>query len=373
MNTTESRQIAQLSRELSRLGGGQPKRKNKKPKPRRAGASAGKSKEFDPIHSAIRARFVPFDTEKGIAAPMADGRPSQKFMAKAQAQIALGIGQGFCYMACPNVASNASYASIMFAVGTFTNGRFAVDGAWKNATGGTHIGPFGATSWITTNTPYDAATLTHGFEYSCVGSGLKFTYEGSELYRGGTMRYLYDKEGAYNAAGDWTADTVNGLIDYVNSAPNTVRQSINKENVVEINTSNIADGYYECGSPVYTTYGVGSNECALIGGTSATTYFGIRPNVLGYFVNTSGAAISFHVDVVEHWSISAATIQSLQTPSYAHAPMSTHVAALMDNVRQTHAGVPNTKHIDVAKMTMSALKSPLGHELLNAGIRAALF
>lgn len=333
----------------------------------------GKSKDFDPIHTAIRARFVPFDTDKGIAAPMSDGRPSQKFMAKAQAQVALASGQGFCFMACPNVASDANYSSVMIAIGSFTNGKFTTDGAWKNTVAGGAVGLFGVPAWISTNTPYSAATLATGFEYSCVGSGLKFTYEGSELYRGGTLRYLYDKEGAYNSDVNWAADTVNGLIDYVNSAPNTVRQSINKENVVEINTTNTGDYYSECVNAASTSYGVGSNDCALIGGSTTTTYFGTRPNVLGYFVNTSGNAISFHVDVVEHWSITAAAIQSLQTPSYAHASMATHASALMDNVRQAHAGIPNSKHLDVAKLTMSALKSPIGHELLNAGIRAALF
>lgn len=365
-----------MQRELAKLGSTKPKRKNgraRKPKAQGNGQKLGK--QYDAIHTAVRARFVPFDTEKGIASPMNDGRPSQKFMAKAQAQIALSAGQGFVFMACPNVASDFNFASVVFAVGAFSGGKFTLDGSWKNAAVGDLVGPFGTITKIVTNTPYGYATLSTGFEYACVGSGLKMTYEGSELYRGGTMRYLYDKEGAYNSdpAFVWTGETVNGLIDYVNSAPNTIRQSINKENVVEMNTTCTLDQYNECDSITKTAYGTGYNECATVGGTTANTFFGCRPNVLGYFVNTSGNPISFHVDVVEHWSISHPTIQSLQTPSYAHAPMATHVSALMDNVRQAHAGVPNSKHLDIAKMTLSAMKSPIGHELLNAGIRAALF
>lgn len=343
------------------------KPKNGKPK------STGTSKGFDPIHTAIRARFVPFDTEKGIASPMNDGRPSQKYMAKAQAQLALASGEGFCFMACPNASSDANRASLVIAAGAFTGGIFTTDGTWRSATVGDLVGPFGRLVRVATNTPYSAATLSSGFDYSCVGSGLKFTYEGSELYRGGTLRYLYDKEGSYNDQANWSTDTVNGLIAYVNSAPNTVRQSINKENVVEINTTNSNDYYSETTSVLSNAFGIGSNDTETVGGTLASTLFGIRPNVIGYFVNTSGNSISFHIDLVEHWCCTHPTIQALQTPSYAHAPMSTHVTALMDNVRQNHAGTPNVKHLDVTKTTLAALKSPIGHELLNAGIRAALF
>lgn len=333
----------------------------------------GRSKEFDPIHTTIRAKFVPFDTEKGIAAPLSDGRPSQKFMAKAQAQIALTAGQGFCFMACPNAASDANRASVVFAIGAFTGGIFTTNGTWSNSTVGDQVGAFGTIQRVSTNTPYPVATLVDGYEYVCIGSGLKFTYEGSELYRGGTLRYLYDKEGSYNAQSDWLGDSVNGLITYVNTAANTVRQSINKDNVVEINTS-VTDGFYVDNTNTSSgAYGIhGTSDTSPLGGTTATTQFGLRPPVLGYFVNTSGNTISFHIDVVEHWAISSPAIQSLQTPSYAHSAMDTHVAALMDNVRQNHAGAPNVKHLDVTKTTLSAMKSPIGHELLNAGIRAAL-
>lgn len=368
MDLTQSRQIAALQKRVASMA------VKSKPKAKRQknGNALGTAGAYDPVHTAIRARFVPFDTDKGIAAPMADGRPSQKFMAKAQTQIALVAGQGFCFMACPNASSNSNVASVVFAVGAFTGGQFTTDGAWKNATVGDQVGPFGQIVKLTTNTPYSSATLATGFEYSCVGSGLKLTYEGSELYRGGTLRYLYDKEATYNDRPDWATDTVNGLITYVNTAANTVRQSINKENVVEINTTNTADFYYECSNIIGNAFGIGSDLTELVGGATASTYVGVRPNVLGYFVNTSGNAISFHVDVVEHWAISHPTIQTLQTPSYAHGPMSTHVTALMDNVRQNHAGSPNVKHLDVTKTTLKAMKSPIGHELLNAGIRAAL-
>jgi len=364
-DTKQSRQIASLQQQVANLRVSKKKKNNGK-KPR-----AGGSKQYDPIHTAIRARFVPFDTEKGIASPLIDGRPSQKFMAKAQTQITLAAGQGFCFMACPNLAANPAYASVVFAVGAFTGGIFTTNGDWKSATVGDQVGAYGTLVRLSTNTPYTATTLSDAFEYSCVGAGLKFTYEGSELYRGGTLRYLYDKDGSYNVAADWTLDTVNGLITYVNSAANTVRQSLNKDNVVEINVSAPQDGYVEAGL-TSTAYGPSGGASALIGGATATTYFATSPNVLGYYVNTSGNSISFHVDVVEHWSLTHPTIQSLQTPSYAHAPMATHVAALMDNVRQNHAGAPNVKHLDVTKTTLTAMKSPIGHELLNAGIRAAL-
>lgn len=133
---------------------GKPKRKRQK-----TTNEAKKVGAYDPIHTAIRARFVPFDTEKGIASPMNDGRPAQKFMAKAQTQIALAAGQGFCFMACPNISSNSNVASVLFAVGAFTGGQFTTDGFWRNATVGDQVGPFGQIIKLTTNTPYSSATL----------------------------------------------------------------------------------------------------------------------------------------------------------------------------------------------------------------------
>lgn len=313
----------------------------------------------------------PFDADKGIAAPLADGRPSQKFMAKAQTQITLTSGQMFAFMVTPNIASDATYASVVFAVGASTGGVFTTNGQWKSATVGDQVGAWGTIVRLSTNTPYTAATLADGYEYACVGSGLKFTYEGSELYRGGTMRYVYDKENGYNIGSDWMNDNVNDLVNYVNRSANTVRQSLNSDNVVEMNTSATTFTYNEA-EEFGTAYSAGGNQVYLLGGTTATTYFSGKPNVIGYYVNTSGNTISFHVDVVEHWSISNHRIQTLQTPSYAHISMATHVGAVMDNVRQNHAGCPNVHHATVASDTVKAMKSPMGHELLNIGLRAAL-
>lgn len=331
----------------------------------------------DPIVASVKSFFRPFDAEKGVSAPLSDGRPCQKFMSKAQAQVTLTSGQMFAFMAAPNLASDSNYASVVFAIGAATGGTFSTNGAWKSATTGDAVWAGGTIQAISTNTPYSSYVLANGYEYACVGSGLKFTYEGSELYRGGTLRYLYDKEAAYNNEvniNNWTVDTPGGLVAYVNSAPNTVRQSINKDNVVEINTSvaRSSGAYDQCDTSSYTAYSPSVGVCATIGGATATTMFAAYPGLLGYYVNTSGATISFHVDVVEHWAVTAAPIQSLQTPSYAHSSMATHVSAVMDNVRQAHAGIPNTHHATVASSTLKAMKSPMGHELLNVGIRAAL-
>lgn len=351
----------------------------KKKKPRKKQPSNGLKQATplsgDPVITSVRAFMRPFNVEKGIAAPLSDGRPSQKFMAKAQTQISLTSGQMFVFMATPNCANNATHASVVFAIGASNGSNFITDGPWRSATIGDQVGAWGTIARISTNTPYTAATLATGYDFSCVGSGLKFTYEGSELYRGGTLRYLYDKDSGYvNNAGDWTADTPTGLVTYINAAANTIRQSINKDNVVEINTSVVNTGYVDpAGNVLSTSYGVnGAVASQLIGGASATTVFSLSPAVLGYYVNTSGNTISFHVDVVEHWALTSPDIQSLQTPSYAHVSLATHVSAVMDNVRQAHATTPNTHHATVATDTLKVMKSPIGHELLNVGLRAAL-
>jgi len=342
-----------------------------------ANKSTNSVQQRDPIVAAVQAIMTPFSAPKGIAAPLIDGRPSQKFMAKAQGQITLTSGQMFCFMVCPNVANDSTSVSMVYAIGNATAGTFGSAGAWKSATAGDAVVNAGNLGFLSTNTPY-SANASLGYNYASVGSAVKFTYEGAEFYRGGTLRYLYDSEGAYNrdGAGSWTAATVTPatLVSYVNAAPNSIRQSINKDNVVEINCSHsdVTD-YKQANGVNSTAYGVGGDtDAQLIGGSAATRVFGVSPTMLGYYINTSANTISFHVDLVEHWSIAHPTIQALQTESYSHASMSSHVASLLANTRQAHALQPNSNHVDVAKTTLKAMKSPLGHEVLNIGLRAAL-
>lgn len=346
----------------------------KKPKPQRKRNPAkrrtpAKYSSADPVLSSMRAILRPFDVPKGMASPLDDGRPSQKFMAKAQAQISLASGQIMAFMFTPCAANNSTYASLAYCVGAQTGGNFTSTQPWSAGF------PPGAVSILTTNTPYSESVLSDGIEISCVGAGLKFTYEGTELNRGGTFRYIYDREGAYNVdAVNWALVSPSQLVTYVNSQANTIRQSINKDNVVEINASLEESDYREVNDGNNVWFGIDKSTHGAAVGITATPagLAAVKPAVIGYFVNPSTNAISFHVDLVEHWAMAGSAIQTLQTESYAHASMAVHVNSVMSSIRQAHASTPNVNHASVATTTVKALKSPIGHELLNAGIMAAL-
>lgn len=367
----QSKQIAALQRQIANF---RISKSRKRKRPVKNGVSA--RGPVDPIVTSVRAIMKPFDVEKGVASPLDDGRPAQKFMAKAQAQVVLTASQVLAFMYCPCAANDAVRPSLVMCVGAATNGKFTTAGSFANGTGTTGISS-GTLSYLSTNTPYTSSVISdQGLEYASVGAGIKFTYEGAELYRGGTFRYVYDREGSFNNDDElWTSANIgtNVLIDYINSQANTIRQSINKDNVVEINASMEESIYRETNDPlkVYCGADAGGNS-NLIGGSSSTVTFAYKPSVIGYYVNTSGQSISFHVDLVEHWAMSSPTIQALQSNSYAHAPLATHVASAMASVRQAHASQPNTHHIDVAKTTVRALQSPIGHALLNDAMMAAL-
>lgn len=323
----------------------------------------------DPVVTSVRAFLRPFDTPKGIASPLDDGRPSQKFMAKAQTQLTIATGQIMAFMFAPCAANDSTAASVTFCIGAASSGNFTSAASWLA------VIPPGTVSTLTTNTPYSATVLSTGLEVSCVGAGLKFTYEGTELNRGGTFRYIYDREGSYNqAGGDWSTKSPQQLVNYVNSQANTIRQSINKDNVVEINASNEETNYREVNDQSNIWYNVdlvtGGGDVGPAGAILGKA--GLKPCIIGYFVSPASSTVSFHVDAVEHWSIAGSSIQALQTESYAHAPMATHVASVMSSIRQAHATSPNIHHATVASTTVKALRSPLGHELLNAGVMAAL-
>jgi hypothetical protein len=325
----------------------------------------------DPVVACVKAMVDPFNAPKGSASYLGDGRPSQKFMAKANTSVSVPAGCYMVFMAAPCLASNSEQASMVMAVQTTST--TPLSGPWKNAVVGTNVLSGGTVTKLSTNTPYTSQTLdSMGTVGHCVGVGYRFTYEGAELYKSGTFKYIHDNEGFFNSQngvlnGDWSVANSGpaGVISYVDSATNSIRQSINKNNIVEVN-GHIEFGQFSSGN------WYGGVPPALIGGTTATTQFAIRPGLLGYFLNSSTASISFHIETVEHYSVSADEIQSLQTESTAHPVLYNQVRTLMRNSRQLHASKPNADHISMLKTCQKAAGSKLGHEVLETAISAAL-
>jgi len=362
-------QIAALQRQISQFRMSKPKRRVRK-----NGSSSGKpnkSVSDDPVIGTVKAILRPFDSVKGVASPLVDGRPSQKFMAKAQTQVIIPTGQIMAFMVCPCAANEGTKFSMAICVGAATSGNFTSTAGWTNAT------PPGSVIGMSTNTPYSSSVLSSGIEGSNVSCGVRFTYEGTELNRGGTFRYLYDRDGAYNDDGaSWGGGTPSPytIITYVNGCANSIRQSINIEPAVEINATHEESPYREFIDTNNIWFGIdGASGGASIGPSASTIgEIGLKPLVVGYFLNSSSGSISFHVDLIEHWAMSGAQVQTLQTDSYAHAPMAAHVAAILASTRQMHASTPNVHHATVTANTMKALKSPLGHLVLNDAIKVAL-
>jgi len=264
---------------------------------------------------------------------------------------------------------------VVFAVQTAAG--VPMSGAFANALVGTNIVNGGTLSFISTQTPYDGVYLTtNNIEYALSGCGLRFSYDGPELYRGGTFRYYHDTDSDLtDDLGNWSTDGPADVIAKVDGSINSIRQSINNNNVIEINSFVIQPGagYTQAGNSVNTSYSPeGSNGAAIIGGTTATSYFGTDPMTYGYYVNGSASSVTFYVEAVEHWSLNGGPIQTLQTPSYANATISEHVSTFLAATRQAHSNQPNMHHVDVMKSTIKAAKSPVGSELLGIALRSAL-
>lgn len=371
INRKQNRQIAVLNQKVAQLKmlASMPK-KAKRVVAKRIRRVAPKLTN-DPVVACVKAMVDPFNAPKGSASFLADGRPSQKFMAKANTSVSVPAGCYMVFMASPSLANNPESASMVLAIQTIST--TPLSGAWKNAVAGTNVLAGGTISKLTTNTPYTSQTLdSMGTVGHCVGVGYRFTYEGAELYKSGTFKYVHDNELMFNSqngipTGDWTLASVGpaGVISFVDSATNSIRQSINKKNIVEVN-GHVEFGEYSGGE------WYGGFSPALVGGTTATTQFSLRPGLLGYFLNSSTAAISFHIETVEHYSVSADEIQALQTESTAHPVLYNQVRTLMRNSRQLHASKPNADHIDMLKTCQKAAGSKLGHEVLETAISAAL-
>lgn len=345
------------------------KKTARKPAVRRQGPSVPTN---DPVVASVKAMVRPFDVSKGVASSLLVARPSQKFMAKANTSISIPAGCYMTFMCSPCIAADSLYVSVIFAIQSSSG--VLMSGPFKNSVAGTDVVTNGTLSYLVTNTPYAVSSLSGtgvsgGYEWACAGSGLRFTYEGAELYKSGTFKYIHDIERAFNAGYvDWTVKGPAAVINYLDTAPNCIRQSINKNNVVEVN-SFIPSLYGPVETPNYWADQSGST----VGGAGGSNkLFSNAPSVLGYFLNSSSASISFHVECVEHWTISAPAIQALHTDSVGHDSLHTQVANFLHSSRQLHATQPNGHHVDSMKAAKKALGSPLGHDLMNAALTAAL-
>lgn len=331
-------------------------------------ASVPRPVSVDPVALTVKAAVRPFDVQKGVASALGMDRPTQKFMAKANTSFTVPAGCYAVFMSNPCAASDSNYASVVIAIQT-TSGT-PLSGVWSSSTVGDKVVGGGTISILSTNTPYPATTLSTKYEWACCGAGLRFTYEGAELYKSGMFRYAYDVEKAYNQGNaNWVVKGPADLITFIDASPNNIRQSINKNNVVEINTFLPQSDYYTCEG---STYWSGGSTGAILGGTVGTTWFSAAPSVYGYFLNSSTSAVSFHLEAIEHWNVSAPAIQALLTDSISHPVLQGQLGSFLGSVRQNHATTPNSHHVDVMKSTQKALGSPLGHELLNTAMKAAL-
>jgi len=373
----QSRQIAALQAQISSMRMARKPRGGRPKQPKRAGPVAGPakvSKVDDPIIINAQAQLKPFDIPRGIASPLIDGRPSQKLTVRGQAVISIPASCTMVFLCAPNVASDASARSVMFAIQTAA--ATPMSGPFNNAVVGNNVVAGGTLTYINTQTPYAGIYLsTNNVEYALAGAGLRFTYDGPELYRGGTFRYYHDLDSDLtDNTQAWAADGPVELINKVDGSINSIRQSINNNNVVEINAYvSTNGGYTESGNVNNTSYSPSADTTTnLVGGTTANSYFGVNPMCYGYYTNTSSNAVTFYVESVEHWSLHGGPIQSLQSPSYANVTLSEHVGTFLSTARQAHATQPNVHHTDVMKSTLKAAKSPIGSELLGIALRGAL-
>jgi len=368
INRKQNQRIADLQKKVAKLA----LLKNLPKKVRRAKAKTMRiSKDtpdrVDPVSTSVKAIVRPFDVTKGLASTLVSGRPSQKFMAKANTSVTVPSGCYMYFMQAPCIAADATYASVIVCVQSAA--ATPVTGTWKNATVGDKVIAGGTLATLATNTPYNGSAITSQFEFANVSCGLRFTYEGAELYKSGTFKYIHDTELSYNDNGGsgYLTSSPATLVSFVDSAPNSIRQSINKNNVVEINAT--MQGY---GTPIQTPSFWMNSSGSPVGGASASTYFGTAPGVLGYFLNSSSSSVSFHIETIEHWSISSPTLQALHTDSVTHVALQDQVHNFLASSRQLHAQQPNSHHVAVMKDARKAIGSPLGHEVLNAALTAAL-
>lgn len=323
----------------------------------------------DPVKVSVQAMVKPFDAPKGIASPLQGlTLPSQKFMAKASTAVVVPAGCTMVFMQSPCVSQNSTAASLVVAIQTASG--TPMTGAWKNTVTGNLVVSGGTITALSTNTPYTGVTLsTGGYEWQNVSCGIRFNYDGTVLNQSGTFRYIHDPQFGYNQGlADWASKGPADILTYLDGTTNRILQNIVKNGIVEINAS--LPGVY--GSPCEGTSYWPNNSGATIGGASGDRVFSTTPGLIGAYVNASTASISFHIEVVEHWAVAGPAVQALQTDSVSHPVLVDQVSNFLQSARQMHAAQPHSHHVSIMKSVKTSMGSPLGHEVLNAALTAAL-
>jgi hypothetical protein len=328
------------------------KRRNGKPK------NSNPTNTAHPLYKTVKGLLSPFTAERGSFGGLMDPRPSQKFTGRGLLSVQIPANEDYMVMLAPCILSDNLYPSIVLTQGTSANMGLAAS-TFTSATAANW--PAGLTQrYAGTATPYNLSTLQTGQNtFRLLSAGIRVRYTGPQLYRGGLVKYFHDSRGDilnYPApSSDLTTLTFGTLAERLDGHNGIIRHNLSDSPELQaVFPSITTESQSWTGNQPYYWPGNREWQNQRFGGTTSAYLMG-QPIAYLYGSNTTGQALYFDCELVEHWEICGRNVDALNTPSAGNAELGNSLSTLVVASHQHLAHNPSHSFSGALK---SAIRDP---------------
>lgn len=323
---------------MKRVNGAKPKQPKQNKNKQNNGATAN-----HPLYKSVKGLLSPFTAEKGSFGGFLDPRPSQKFSGRGLLSVSIPANEDFMVFIAPCVLSDSLYPSMVLSQGTAAN----MGTATSTFTSSTVANwPAGVTQrYATTATPYNLSTLQTGQnKWRLLSAGVRIRYTGPQLYRGGLVKFYHDTQGDIlnfpAPSSDLTTLTFGTLADRLDSHAGIIRHNLSDTPELQGVFPSITNTAQSWVSAPFYWPGNTEFQNQRFGGTTSAYVLG-QPIAYMYGSNTTGQALNFDCELVEHWEIIGRNVDALNTPSTGSAELGNSLSTLVVAAHQHLAHNPS--------------------------------
>lgn len=296
-----------------------------------------------PLFKSVQGLLSPFTAERGSFGGFMDPRPSQKFSGRGLMSVSIPAGEEYMVFFAPNILSDSLYPSMVLSQGTAANMGTATS-TFTSSTAANW--PAGVTQrYAVTATPYNLSTLQTGQnKWRLLSSGVRVRFTGPQLYRGSLVKFYHDTQGdILNSAVpsfDLTNLTFGALAERLDGHAGIIRHNLSDTPELQAVFPSITSQSQTWASA--PQYSPGNQEFSPtgFGGTGSNYKFG-QPIAYLYGTNTTGQALHFDCEMIEHWEIIGRNVDALNTPSTGSAELGNSLSTLVVAAHQHLAQNPS--------------------------------
>jgi len=329
---------------LKKINKNPAKKTKKKPGTKKVGKSAKKGINHPLVANAV-AQLGCTNISAGSASGLTDPRPSQKFSARNLTVITIPANQDMIAFYCPSCANDTSKPSMIYSTGT--PATFALATSSFTSTTAAAVPLAVAQVAAVTNTPYTADQLTDkSLNTRFVAANIKFRFSGTKLNQSGILRHYHDSRHQLMNFNETTTSNFGTVISRMSSHIGTIRFNFTDKPSCDIQIGGHSEeqGQWKA----HHTPTAEDWRDTRMGGTTSPYTMG-QPMEYIHLSNSSGSAVSFEVEITEHWEVEGETIEILHTPSTSHPILANTISNIYSQAKLLHAKKPDSLFSSMVK------------------------